>query len=80
MVVAVDRQDTAGAGDMDRQLDDRWRARTGDNVELVVREVFRRAIVIRDGGSPSRIVVLVDVLNHLGDLMGIDTADLWTRD
>jgi hypothetical protein len=56
-----------------------WREKTGDSAERVVREALRREIAIRDGGSPNRGVVLVDVLNRLGGLTATRTTDLWTR-
>ena len=81
MVVMARDEDTRAPGDLDRLLDDLgWRERTGDSAELVVREALRRAIAIRDGGSPNRVVVLVDVLSRLGELTATDTTDLWTHD
>jgi hypothetical protein len=67
--------------DLDGKLDDlRWKERAGDSAEQVFREALRRAVALRDGGSPNRAVVLVSVLNRLGELSRFDTADLWTRD
>jgi hypothetical protein len=64
--------------------DPRWRQRVGDDVAATLREALRRAIDLRDlreggesrGGRP---MFLVDVLNHLGDVLEIDTSSLWER-
>jgi hypothetical protein len=61
--------------------DPRWRQRVGDDTAATVREALRRAIDLRDlrGGETrsGRPVLLVDVLNHLGDLLDVDTSSLW---
>jgi hypothetical protein len=36
-------------------------------------------MALAQGGSTSRAIVLVQVLNRLGELSGFDTSDLWTR-
>jgi hypothetical protein len=62
--------------------DPRWRDRVGDSVDATVREALRRAIDMRDLGtseSLGRPVLLVDVLNHLSDLLSVDTTSLWER-
>jgi hypothetical protein len=58
--------------------DPRWRQRVGDDTAAAVREALRRAIDLRDlrvgeshGGRP---VLLVDVVNHLSDLLEVDTS------
>jgi hypothetical protein len=65
--------------------DPQWRVSVGSNAEAALREAFRRAVDLRDAladagsGDTSRAVFLVDVLNHLADLQGVDTAALWER-
>jgi hypothetical protein len=65
--------------------DPRWRVSVGSNAEAALREALRRAVDLRDtlaeagSGDTSRAVFLVDVLNHLADLQGVDTAALWER-
>ena len=63
--------------------DQRWRPRVGDDIAATVREALRRAIDLRDlrEGEPrgGRAVLLVDVLNHLSDLLATDTTSLWER-
>ena len=49
-----------------------WRDRVGDSVDATVREALRRAIDMHDSGvsrNQGRPVLLVDVLNHLSDLL-----------
>jgi hypothetical protein len=76
-----DNQDEFGPGWADARLDDRgWKKRVGDDAEQAFREALRRAIAMRDGGNKNRVVVLVDVLNRLGELSGYDGFDLWDRD
>lgn len=61
-----------------------WREEVGTEPERLWRESLRRAVDLRDqlatGGevSTSRAVVLVDVLNALGDVSGYDSAELWS--
>jgi hypothetical protein len=62
-----------------RYNDSRWRDRVGDDVSATVREALRRAVDMRDtvleaGGRPT---MLVDVLNHLVELLQVDTSSLW---
>jgi len=62
--------------------DPNWRDRVGDSVDATVREALRHAIDIRDSGvsgNLGRPVFLVDVLNHLTELLRVDTASLWER-
>jgi hypothetical protein len=74
-----DNDGAAGSGDgLLKDLD--WRERTGNDPERVYREALRRAIVLRDGGTPSRAVILWQVLTRLGELSAFDTNDLWGRD
>jgi hypothetical protein len=53
--------------------------------ETTLREALRRAVDLRDtlaeagSGDTSRAVFLVDVLNHLADIQGVDTSALWDR-
>jgi hypothetical protein len=53
--------------------------------ETTLREALRRAVDLRDtlaeagSGDTSRAVSLVDVLNHLADIQGVDTSALWDR-
>jgi hypothetical protein len=76
-----DDGDDFGPGWADTRLNDvQWRAHVGDDPERAFREAMRRAIAIRDGGNPHRVVVLVAVLNRLGELTGYDASDLWDRD
>ena len=56
--------------------------RVGDSVDATVREALRRAIDMRDSGvsgNQGRPVLLVDVLNHLSDLLSVDTTSLCER-
>jgi hypothetical protein len=63
--------------------DPRWRQRVGDDAAATVREALRRAIDLRDlrdgETRTGRPVFLVDVLNHLSDLLEVDTSSLWER-
>ena len=59
-----------------------WREHVDDSVDATFREALGRAIDIRDLGLPGnegRPVFLVDVLNHLSELLAVDTASLWDR-
>jgi len=66
--------------------DPRWRVRVADDPRWTYREALRRAVDLRDalaeGSDPgARAVMLVDVLNHLGELAGHHvegSEDLWT--
>ena len=72
--------DTPGT-ELDNRLDDlSWREKVGDDPERAYREALRRAVALRDGGSQLRVVVLVAVLNRLGELSGFDGSQLWSRD
>jgi hypothetical protein len=57
----------------------------GSDAEAALREALRRAVDLRDtlaeagSGDTSRAVFLVDVLNHLADIHGVDTSALWER-
>jgi hypothetical protein len=79
-VVAQD-DDLDGPGSLDKRLRDLdWRQRTDDDPERVDREALRRALALREGGPPSRAVILVDVLNRLGELLALDGTSVWDRD
>jgi len=68
-----------------RWSDPRWRVNVGSDAEAALREALRRAVDLRDtlaeagSGDTSRAVSLVDVLNHLADIQGVDTSALWDR-
>jgi hypothetical protein len=57
----------------------------GSDAEAALREALRRAVDLRDtlaeagSGDTSRAVFLMDVLNHLADIHGVDTSALWDR-
>jgi hypothetical protein len=57
----------------------------GSDAEAALREALRRAVDLRDtlaeagSGDTSRAVFLVDVLNHLAEIQGVDTSALWDR-
>ena len=61
----------------------RWRDEVGDDVVRSVREAVRRGVDLRDtlaeGGreETGRALFLVDVLNHVAALLGVDTDHLW---
>ena len=65
--------------------DPRWRDRVGDDPPTVLREAVRRAVDLRDtlatadSDETGRAVFLVDVLNHLAGLHGVDMSGLWDR-
>jgi len=65
--------------------DPEWRERVGADAEATTREALRRAVDLRDtlaetgSNQTARALFLVDVLNHLVQLQGFDTADLWER-
>jgi hypothetical protein len=65
--------------------DPEWRERVGPDTEATTREALRRAVDLRDtlaetgSKQTARALVLVDVLNHLVQLQGVDPADLWER-
>jgi len=54
-----------------------WRDRVGQDPTKIVLEALRRAVDIRDQGVTSRSVLLVDVLNKLCSVLGIDGGQLW---
>jgi hypothetical protein len=57
----------------------------GSDAEAALREAVRRAVDLRDtlaeagSSDTSRAVFLVDVLNHLAEIQGVDTSALWDR-
>jgi hypothetical protein len=63
--------------------DPQWRDSVGTDAEAAAREALRRAVDLRDtlaeagSNNTTRAVFLVDVLNHLADLQGFDTSELW---
>jgi hypothetical protein len=63
----------------------RWQDSVGDDAEATVRDALRRAVDLRDtlaeAGSrdTARALFLVDVLNDLAELQGVDTSALWER-
>jgi hypothetical protein len=65
--------------------DPRWGDSVGADAESTVREALRRAVDLRDtlseaGSSDTpRALFLVDVLNHLAELQGVDASALWER-
>jgi hypothetical protein len=60
-----------------RWEDQGWRDRVGQDPTKIVLEALRRAVDIRDQGVGSRSVLLVDVLNELCLVLGIDGGRLW---
>jgi hypothetical protein len=58
-----------------------WRERVGGHPDLIVREALRRAVDLRDrppsDSRRSRQLFLVDVLNHLCEVLAVDTERLW---
>ena len=63
--------------------DPRWRVHVGSDVDATMREALRRAVDLRDLEEiehyRSRALFLVHVLNHLSDLLAVDTTSLWER-
>jgi hypothetical protein len=65
--------------------DPRWQDRIGADAEATVIEALRRAVDLREtlaeaqstGSITARALYLVDVLNYLAALEGIDTSALW---
>jgi hypothetical protein len=65
--------------------DPEWRERVGADAQATTREALRRAVDLRntlaetESRETARALFLVDVLNHLAQLQGFDTATLWER-
>jgi hypothetical protein len=62
----------------------RWQDSVRDDAEATVRDALRRAVDLRDtleAGSrdTARVLLLVDMLNDLAELQGVDTSALWER-
>ena len=60
-----------------------WRDKVGQDPAQILREALRRAVDIRDQVDKSRLsarpVILVDVLNELSSVLGIDSRNIWER-
>ena len=68
--------DAAPMGDW-KWADRGWHERVGTNPGELAKEALRRAVDIRDTGTTTRAVMLVDVLNALCDELDVDTSNLW---
>lgn len=65
-----------------RWEDPRWREWTGSDPAKLVLEAIRRAVDIRDVNAPgvnlgARPVMLVAVLNALGESLQVSGSDIW---
>ena len=54
-----------------------WHGRVGTNPGELAKEPLRRAVDIRDMGTTTRAVMLVDVLNTLCNELDVDTSNLF---
>ena len=54
-----------------------WQERVGTDPGELAKEALRRAVDIRDTGTTSRAVFLVEVLNTLCHELNVDTSNLW---
>jgi hypothetical protein len=58
-----------------------WRDKVGQDPARILQEAMRRAVDIRDQVDKSKLsarpVFLVDVLNELSKVLGIDTSNIW---